>query len=259
LSETRSSFPTATCEVVWSERSGNRVLVVIVVAHDGAKDYFHQVCCVLESDVWIPWSEGPAPGPLALDDAELVVSRIDPLEPGTDAVEVDYRDASRIVDPTGELLIQTAWGIPADGHWSWPEIFRIRVRGNWYAAALPDLPVTGHYLALVYERYERLKQDKDWWAWLAVTESVDSLPSRILPVVLDALRTAHTPLTLYSIAAGPLESLVANNLAQVIDELESAASQSDLIRNAIGSIWVSVSDDVLARRLLSVVGSAPEL
>jgi hypothetical protein len=252
LAEAKATFPLADCRMLWVDRSGDRAVGVVDVVHDEVQ-HLHQVCCLREGAGWFPWTEGPAPGWLDVDETLGLVMAVDVLEDGTTAVELAYGGDRRIHEVAGSRLFQVLWDVSReDEAWVWPMPVRIHVDGRWWAPALPGVPVRTSFLVDTYLRYGESDANEHFWAWQAVDAAVGTDPEQAWSFVREALRAAPDDRDLFYIAAGPLEDLIENNLEGLIDEIEAEATRSRRFRQALGGVWTTVQDEALARRLADV-------
>jgi hypothetical protein len=114
----------------------------------------------------------------------------------------------------------------------------------------PEMPGDLAHLLEVYHRYGRDGRDEDFWAWERVDEIVAGEDAqRGYDLVRQLVRSAPDD-RLEHIGAGPLETLVMNHSATLIDQLEAEAQVDPRFREALASIWLVVEDilaPVLAR------------
>lgn len=249
LSEARGTFPGAATSVLWTDHAGDRAIVVVGVDLND-EQFLYQVVCLREGELWHSWTSGPAPGWLEVEDPFGVVTRCDRLEHGTQAVQLYHFGDMRVIEVDDGLFFQALWDVTvADGEWSWPEATAVLVRGRWEPAAVLGLPLRMSFLVERYVWFESSHDTPDQWAWDAVMQAVRDRPEDAWPVVLGSVEAAPSDQVLFTIAAGPLEDLIAEHSDLVIGLIEEAATTSEKLRRALGGVWAHVADPEVAARL----------
>ena len=106
-------------------------------------------------------------------------------------------------------------------------------------------------------RYNAERREEDFWAWEKVNDIVNGADPEHAFSVVQALVRAAPDDQLELIGAGPVENLVINHSAALIDWLESEARRDPRFREALASIWL-VADHILPEvlnRLQAVTGN----
>ncbi|PCD77226.1 DUF6869 domain-containing protein [Pseudothioclava arenosa] len=101
--------------------------------------------------------------------------------------------------------------------------------------ALADLWLADH-------REDQGDPEEPTWSDLCVFE-LDAHPEVLLAFLLRAIRKAETPWQVGLLAAGPLEELIAQHGAAVIDRLEDQARRAPRVAFALTGVWQGESTD----------------
>lgn len=249
LAEAASVFPGAPLRALWTEISGDRAVTVVDVEFDSGP-YTHQVASLRDGTAWRSCTSGPAPGLLEVDALVGVVTRWRWLEPGTQAVRVRLGDDDRVIEVEGDRLFQALWEVaPSDLERFWPEPVQVLIRGRWEPVAVEGVPVTAAFLVERYLAFELGRAATDWWAWEALAEGARVHPEETLDLVLRAIEAAPDERTLLAVAAGPLEDLVVEHAALLVDRLEAASAASPKLRRALAGVWADIADEAVATRI----------
>jgi hypothetical protein len=86
-----------------------------------------------------------------------------------------------------------------------------------------------------------LTVQRHWWAWEAIREVCDSNPREALAIILVLVDQADTAELIETVGAGPLEDLLENHGAAVIDAVESSARDNPSFRTALAHVWLTES------------------
>jgi hypothetical protein len=94
-------------------------------------------------------------------------------------------------------------------------------------------------LVAAYRRqFDAGGEGEDFWAWEDVLELCHSL-EKGLAITLKLIASADDELYLAYVAAGPLEDILKWHGSAAIPALEGAAAESDNVRRALASVWLS--------------------
>jgi hypothetical protein len=85
------------------------------------------------------------------------------------------------------------------------------------------------------------------WAWEAMRELARQDPVAAWAVTLDLIRAAPDDRLLADIAAGPLEQLIQESHATLMDRVETAARQDPKFRRCLTGVWLGAKTPAAVR------------
>jgi hypothetical protein len=130
---------------------------------------------------------------------------------------------------------------------------------------LKAAPVTGNedlvssYLAHA-RAVVRKEEDEHFWSFGEIHTLTRDDPERAWPLVCEIVAGCTDDALLAYVAAGPLEDLLCNHPARIIDRVEELARRDAHFRRCLSGVWASnrMPDDT-RRRIDSLLGDEPRL
>jgi len=164
---------------------------------------------------------------------------------GTAAVSVRVRPNGRldVGFPGGVELSSPDWWVRQLDGARWEGSDGHVVRRRFHDDA-PDLsPADAAALAGVWLDHDRTGRESRFWAWERVNDVVRSQPLVGWLLVRSLIAGAADEAQLMSVAAGPLEDLLAQHSRTLIDRVEEAARSDPRVLLALGGVWKNAIDD----------------
>ena len=93
---------------------------------------------------------------------------------------------------------------------------------------------------------------KNWWAWDKLDELCRKDDQAAWPVLLKLVELAGSEDLLEDIGVGPLEDFVNYYAADYIDQLESAAAQSEALKKALSFLQIRQDSHKFSDRLAAL-------
>jgi hypothetical protein len=139
-----------------------------------------------------------------------------------------------------------------------PEAAGYRNLGSRYRADVEELPDVvaafwRHHALASGDRRERLAAADQFWAWEAVSEAMqgdDALP------LLDAL-LAFPEADPCALGAGPVEDLLAGNVARWDEPLAERCRRSERWRAVLACVWLDDAEQKRAKHLAAFLKQTP--
>lgn len=127
-----------------------------------------------------------------------------------------------------------------------------------------DLPITRlaeRFLGFLTatQAAETPEKHPEFWTYLLVSALCEREPDLALDLVIAALPLCDISEMVATLAAGPLEDLLSQNGAEVIDRVEEAAGQSPRFRFALSGVWPEGNKGLLWARIAAAQGDGPTL
>ena len=101
--------------------------------------------------------------------------------------------------------------------------------------------------------HERKGQD-NFWAWEQLEEFCRKDPELCWELILEIFRQTDLESVLGSLAAGPLEDLLARHGAQFIDRIEDRARADTKFKDVLWGVWQSTTPTQLWKRIEAARG-----
>ena len=87
-----------------------------------------------------------------------------------------------------------------------------------------------------------LTYQKNWWAYEALMTLWRESPDEALDVIIDLTQSADDDDLIEAVGAGPLEDLVREHGASMIDAIEMRAKSDVRFRQALSHVWIAKED-----------------
>jgi hypothetical protein len=99
------------------------------------------------------------------------------------------------------------------------------------------------------------RDNRHFWAWEAANHLAHAYPREALAFVLAVVERQLSDEVRFSMAAGPLEDLLAHNGPTVIDEIERLARERPLFRETLRGVWKNAMTEEVWHRVVAARGS----
>ena len=104
------------------------------------------------------------------------------------------------------------------------------------------------WIAHAHEFRENKENDKNWWAYMKMSELESTDPECYWRMILLILSLNQDNVIVENLSAGPLENLLAKHGNQFIDRIETEARRNPRFTFLLGGVWQNAtSDDIWAR------------
>ena len=87
-----------------------------------------------------------------------------------------------------------------------------------------------------------LTYQKNWWAFEALMKLWLGSPDEALDVIINLARSADDDELVEAVGAGPLEDLIREHGASMIDAIETRAKSDLRFRQALSHVWIAKED-----------------
>ena len=87
-----------------------------------------------------------------------------------------------------------------------------------------------------------LTYQKNWWAFEALMKLWRESPDEALDVIINLARSADDDELVEAVGAGPLEDLIREHGASMIDAIETSAKSDLRFRQALSHVWIAKED-----------------
>ena len=87
-----------------------------------------------------------------------------------------------------------------------------------------------------------LTYQKNWWAFEALMKLWRESPDEALDVIINLARSADDDELVEAVGAGPLEDLIREHGASMIDAIETRAKSDLRFRQALSHVWIAKED-----------------
>ena len=95
---------------------------------------------------------------------------------------------------------------------------------------------------------ESSRKEELYWSFEKLFQASLSDPDLCLKLILAVLQADHSDSVLEQLAAGPMEELLVQHGAEVIDRVEERAESDPVFRDMLGGVWRSeIAGDVWDR------------
>jgi hypothetical protein len=112
------------------------------------------------------------------------------------------------------------------------------------------------WIAFHTEPEKPLEQKEHWWAAQQVMEWMlpEAEPESLWQFIIAAYKREMLDIAVASLAAGPLEDLLAHHGADYIEQVETLARQDPKFRHLLGGVWKNAMTDDIWQRIEAVRG-----
>jgi hypothetical protein len=126
------------------------------------------------------------------------------------------------------------------------------MKDTFFPEDLTEDQLVDGWIRLQYAYRERKSTDSLLWAHAVVDEICDRRPAECLRIILRILERDSSDVIVGSLAAGPLEDLLARHGQLVIDAVESEARSNQRFRELLGGLWRNVIHEDVWNRIQSL-------
>jgi hypothetical protein len=204
----------------------------------------------LAEDVWIGLDVVEPPGPeVAVDALRAMGSSVEKVRvtPGG-RLEVEIEGGPRLVSPT--------WGVHTSTRQRWTGSEGQVVHRVWGQPAPPLSATDARALADAWLDHDRTGRESRQWAWDRVSDVIHHQPMTGWLLTRQLIAGAADEDQLMSVAAGPLEDLLADHSQVLMDRVEAAARSDPRTMRALAGVWKNAIDDDDWARIQRLVGRA---
>jgi uncharacterized protein DUF6869 len=197
------------------------------------------------------WVDLDAVEPSLSESASVILSA---LGSGAASIHVVPGGMLHVEVQDGPRFRSTSWWLRTSDfeHWFGTDAGFVRHR---VGRGLPALRASQALeLAEAWLDYDRTGHPSRAWAWERVNDVVSHQPMTGWLVVRNLIARAADEAQLGSVAAGPLEELLAAHSAVLIDRVEAAASSDPRTMQALAGVWKNAIADDDWERIQRVVG-----
>ena len=94
--------------------------------------------------------------------------------------------------------------------------------------------------------------EESFWCFMLLSDLIEDFPNETLDIFVDIINQDSSPEVISSTSAGPLEDLISDHGALLIDKIVTIAENNKNFNHALGGVWKSTTKDAIWNRIENV-------